>query len=161
MGEPTMAELEQRFKEAAEASSALTAEHLALTEAQLALHPKIKAAMVAEASARAAWETARRGGPLEPEEVAEALRQAGRNDPERLFAFERAGSLAALPYAVWVRPLTRAGQQLPRGMVWEPLLEAGYEVRLAHEKRYRLEGETATAYYPVTVVQRPVLEVPA
>jgi hypothetical protein len=158
MSEPTIAELERRYKEAEAAHLALLDEQAALTEAQRALHPKRKVAARAAAAARAAWETARRGGPLEPAEVAEALHQAGYNDPASLFVFERAVYLAPLPYAVWVRPLTREGQRLPWGRVRDAVRDAGYEVRQAPQKRYPLKGEKTTGWYQAIAVRRPVLE---
>lgn len=158
MSETTIAELEQRLEESDRAHLALCTEEQALSAALVAHLQKVKASAVTAAAARAAWETARRGGPLEPQAVTEELRRAGLSDPEGLFVFERAEVLAPLPYAVWVRPRTLEGHQLPWPVVRDPLLDAGYEVRKAREQRYRLTGETAAEFFPVMEVQRPVLE---
>lgn len=153
-----VADLEQRLEEADAAHLAMLDEQQALLQTQIAFYPKLKASVQTAAEARAAWETARRGGPLEPGAVAADLRRAGLHEPEQLFHFERAGQLAPLPCTVWVRPRTPEGYSMPWAVVRDELLEAGYEVRLAHEKRYRLQGATETRYYQVMEVQRPVLE---
>ena len=161
MTESTIADLEQRYKDADAAYLALLDEQTVLSDAQLAFFPRLHAGAVAATEARAAWETARRGGPLEPGEVLETLRREGAWEPEQftaLFLVERAAALAPLPYAIWIRPRTREGHQWPWVAVREPLLEAGYVVRKAHEKRYRLKGEQATGWYSVMVVERAVLE---
>ena len=140
MNETTVAELEQRVDEARAACRAASEASRAASEALIAALQKDKEAMAAETEARAAWETARRGGPLEPAVVAAELRRTGLHDVERLFVFERAGYSAPLPYEVWVRPLTPEGEQVPWTTMAEPLLQAGYWVRPAHQQRYRLRG---------------------
>lgn len=105
----TLAELEQRVEEAGAIARALDAEYMALVEAQLALHPKVRAATVAACEARAAMDTARRGGPLAPEDVMAALVDAGLTDARRDFTVEPVTMVVPLPYQVQVKPATQEG----------------------------------------------------
>jgi hypothetical protein len=149
----TLAELEQRVKETEAAYRAVTEEELALSEAHSAVFPKVKAAAIAQSEARAALETARRGGPLAPEVVAEALREAGYDHVED-FIVEPATTTVPLPYQVRVRPATREGQQMPWLVIRDALTDAGYEVSSDGQRRYRLKGEPRAEWYSVMAVQR-------